>query len=123
MAKMLWTFKSNWRSRWSILDPLAKIFVWSLLAYVVKCPIPSWPFAKGKSINPLITMVNGNGPVTYANPVITHLFPFWTLHPISPEAPDADNNKEPLLATLLHPGYIFVTLGGNPIWIVPDEGI
>jgi hypothetical protein len=46
---------------------------------------------------------------------MVHLFPLCTEHPIYPEAPDADSKKDPLLATLLHPGYIFVTLGGNPI--------
>jgi hypothetical protein len=49
-------------------------------------------------------MVKGNGPKTSENPVIVHLFPFWTEQPIYPEGPEAEIREDPLLATLLHPG-------------------
>ena len=56
------------------------------------------PLTAGRSTCPrMMILVPG---ATSANPVITHLLPFCTIHPIYPELPDLVNNPDPSSAAL-----------------------
>lgn len=48
--------------------------------------VPNVPGTEGKSMYPFMMMTLLAG--TYLKPVMAHLLPCWTAHPISPEVPD-----------------------------------
>ena len=89
--------------------------------YVIISANPNYPWVDGRLMYPLIIMIVAGK--TLANPVITHLLPFWTAQPIYPDRPDLAKSKEPFAYALRQYEYIFVTELGKLISIVPVSGI
>lgn len=61
--------------------------------YVIIYANPNEPLIVGRSINPLIVITVAGK--TAAKLVITQWFPFCTIHPIYPDAPDFESKNDP----------------------------